>query len=116
MKYEHDIFYKIDELALEKRIELLREAKEKAYEWWVDILDCDVSFRRQQVEMAFEEALKKCESTTYCFFIHRRGYENWKRHLEVGFRTMTSPDYFLWIRAEEDQIPELLDKYALEKM
>ncbi|MBD3261418.1 MAG: hypothetical protein GF334_07010 [Candidatus Altiarchaeales archaeon] len=116
MKHERDIFYKIHELTLERKQELLREAKEKAYEWWVDILDCNISITRRRIDMEFEEALKKATEPTYFFFIHRKGYENWKWHLEVGYRTMTSPDYFLWIRVEEDLIDDIVKKYALEKM
>jgi len=117
MSYERDIFYQIDKLPLEQGMQLLRGAKELAYEWWTDILDCSVSYARQRVEMEFEEALKKVTENTFLFFIHRRGYDNWKWHLELGYRTMTStPDYFLWIRVDEEKIEQLVEKYNLEKM
>ena len=116
-----DIFYNINELSFKKKIELLKDAKETCFNWWTDVLDCSKSFARQRVEMSFEEAIRKCNEHTFFTFIHRRGFEGWKERneimdgwrLEVGYRTMTSPDYFLWINCEEDQVDKLAKKYKL---
>ena len=113
--YRHTT-YKTDHLSLEDKIDLLKDAKEASYSWQIDILDCNVSFARQKIEMEFEEALKKCSTESFLSVIHRRGYEERKWHLEVCLSTMTSPDYFLWIFVPEDKIEELVNKYNLKVM
>ena len=110
MIYNPDIFYDINRLSLKKKEALLREAKEKATHWWVDTLDCTKSVQRKTVEMSFEDAMKMLPSAL-CVFIHRRGCDNWKWYLETGFRTMKSPDYFLWINVDQEEIEELVKKY-----
>lgn len=112
-RHYHDIFYDIYNLSFKKKVQLLREAKELCYEWWADILDCDKSWSREKIEISFEEAMKKCDKETHFVFIHRRGYKNWDWRLEIGYRSMTTPDYFLWIEVKEDKIDELVKKYKL---
>lgn len=115
MNYNPDIFYDINRLSLKKKEALLREAKEKATRWWVDSLDCTKSYSRQTVEMPFDEVMKKLPGSL-CVFIHRRGYEDWEWCLETGFRTMTNPDYFLWIDVDQKEIEGLVKKYGLKVM
>ncbi len=65
---------------------MLAEAKETCSSWRVDILDCSVSPMREPVEMAWEEIMAKLNENCLVFTDD-----------PVGFRTMTDPDYFLWI-------------------
>jgi len=113
MNYNQDIFYDINRLSLKKKEALLREAKDKSIRWWVDSRDCAKLLYRQTVEMSFDEVMKKMPGAL-CVFIHRRGYENWEWYLETGFRTMTSPDYFLWIDTNQKEIDRLVKKYKLK--
>jgi hypothetical protein len=121
-KYHRDIFYDINKFSLKKKIEILKETKDLSFYWWVDILDCNDSIRRRRINISFDDALSKCDEKTLYFFIHRRGYELWKEkneiiggwRLEVGYRTMTEPDYFLWIEAKENRIKRLINKYNLK--
>lgn len=113
MIYSPDIFYDINKLSLKKKEALLREAKGMSIRWWVDALDCTKSMLRKTVEMPFDEAMKKI-SHALCVFIHRRGYDNWQWYLETGFRTMTSPDYFLWINVNQTEIEGLVKKYKIK--
>lgn len=112
-EYQRDVFYDIQVLTLKKRIQLLKEVKKLCTRWWVDTLD-GTSAQRKSVKMGFDEALDKAEKNTLFVFIHRRGYRNWGYYLEAGFRTMTSPDYFLWINADEKEIEGLVMKYKLK--
>ena len=115
MNYEPDIFYDINRLSLKRKEVLLREAKKLSFKWWVDTLDCTKSMSRQSVDMSFDEAMKMLRGSL-CVFIHRRGYEDWKWYLEAGFRTMRSPDHFLWIDVDQKEIEGLVKKYKLKKM
>jgi hypothetical protein len=120
-QYYNDIFYNINNLPLKTQIEILRDVKEVCFHWWIDILDCTTSFKRERIDMSFDEAIAKCDQKTHFVFIHRRGYDAWKEEneimmgwrLEVGYRTMALTDYFLWIEAKEDKIEDFVLKYKL---
>lgn len=113
MIHSPDVFYDIQRLSLKRQESLLREAKEKSFHWWVDTLDCKKSYQRQTVQMSFEDVMKLLPGSL-CVFIHRRGFENWKWYLETGFRTMTSPEHFLWINSDQKEIEGLVKKYKLK--
>ncbi len=116
MNYKRDIFYDDTHLSVQQKIELMRNAKEQSYEWWVDILDCSKSYSRQRIEMSFEDILKKFDNNSHFVIIHRRGYRNWDFHVEIGFRSMTGIDYFLWIHLKEDKLSYFIEKYNLTAM
>ena len=114
--FENDTFYTISNLPIEKIIELLKEAKELSYEWWIDILNVNKSFARQRIDMGFDDVLKRVDSSTHFVFIHRKGYPDWEHYLEIGFRTMEANDHFLFIHVDEKKLKYFIDKYALEKL
>ena len=116
MKYEQDIFYDNAHLSNKQKIELFYDAKEQSYEWWVDILDCNVSVARQRIEMSFDEILDKFSDGSHFVFIHQRGYKNWGYHIETGFRTMESIDHFLFIHLKEDKLGYFVEKFKLKEM
>ena len=109
----HDIFYDINKQSLSTIKSILKEAYESCYSWHVDILDSS-SPRRKEIEMSFEDIMKKCTRRTHYVFIHRRGFTNWKWCLEVGFRSMTTPEYFLWINLEQEQKEKFIEKHNLK--
>ena len=97
--------YETQNLTLEQKRNICQFAYENCFNWWVDILDCSISFCRQRIDMTFEEAMKKLDETSLFFMIHRNlDPEN---HLEVGFRTGASVEYFLWLQVDPKYIPEL---------
>ena len=114
--YEHDIFYDIAKLPREKIVDLLHEAKELSYNLWVDKLDVSESFARQRTVMGFEEVMQRTGASTHFVFIHRKGYANWKHHLEIGFRTMEAIDHFLFLHVDESKKQHFLEKYELERL
>jgi hypothetical protein len=75
MIYHQNIFYDCDHLSIEQKKELLIDAKDKCYEWWVDEKP---SIQRIKIEMPFDEILTKLDDTCHFVFIHRKGYEDWK--------------------------------------
>ena len=101
-----NIAYKTRQLSLEQKKDLCRRAKEKAYNWWVDTLDCRVTVLRQCVQMDFEEALDKMTNKDH-FVVVWRSYTDQESYLEISFSTMgQTPEYFLWIQLKEELIPE----------
>jgi hypothetical protein len=112
--YENDIFYDINDLPFDKIVELLKEAQKMSYEWWVDILDVNVSFSRKRTDMSFEDVMKRIDNSTHFVFIHRRGYPDWEHYLEIGFRTMEAKDHFLFIHVDEEKLKYFINKYNLE--
>jgi hypothetical protein len=93
-----DTFYRVRDLPFRQQAQLLRRAFRLRENWWFDVLDCSVSFARQVVpDISFSDAMKHFSPGSLLSVIHRRPPTQEEPHLEVGFRAMTTPDYFLWI-------------------
>ena len=109
-----DTFYHTGNLTLEQRIQFIKDCKEICYNCWGDILDCSVSFRKQRIEMSFEEIIAKLNMKCHFVCIDRHHPDwNGKQHFEIGFCTFIDPEYFLFIHIEDEKMPPLLDKYDL---
>jgi hypothetical protein len=105
--------YKTQNLTLEQKRDICQLAYESCFNWWVDTLDCSISFHRKRIDLTFEEIMEKLDETSLFFMIHRNlDPEN---HLEVGFRTGSDVEYFLWLQVDPKFIPELtkgLDEFS----
>jgi hypothetical protein len=112
-----DIFYKTRELSLSQKIALIKDCKEICFHWWTDKLDCTQSFARQRIDMTFEEIMNKFDNSAHFVVIDREfcPFDETK-HFEIGFRTMSAIDYFLWIWVEDDKMPVIIEKYNLKTM
>jgi hypothetical protein len=109
-----DTFYNTRRLPLTQKIELLKDCKEVCYTWWVDKLDCSVSTSRQQIEMDFEEIIKKFDEFAHFVVVDRDFFSvDEIKHFAIAFRAMTVLDYFLWIRVEDKKMQKILEKYNL---
>jgi len=130
VEHTHDIFYDVNELSLNKKVKIIKDAFAQNYKWWVDILDCSVSWARQNIDLTFEEIMDKFSDKAHFVIIHRKGFHHdrgfpdpgdkhglrrW--HLEVGFRShanIAEPDYYLWIYVSEDKVEKFVKKYDLQ--
>lgn len=103
-------YIKTNSLSIDQKRNILLLAKEKCYEWRVDILDCSVSFFRQKIDMSFDEIMGKFNDSCFFSVIHRNFPPD--NYLEIGFSTMRTPEYFLWIYLDIEHIEkfELLCK------
>ncbi len=95
--------------------ELFDDAKEKAYNTRIDILDCSISMSRQRSELSYDEILELYNNQCHTVFIVRR-YDWPGTHLEIGFSTMKSPSYFLFINVDIEHLDFFVKKYDLKKM
>ncbi len=95
-------FFSTNHLSFEQKKDLLNIAKEKSYNWWVDILESPCIYRKQ-IDMPFEEIMKKFDNKCHFHIVHRN--LNTENYLEIGFCTLNSPDYFLWILLDVELIP-----------
>jgi len=111
-----DTFYNTRELTLEQKIALLDDSKAVCFHWWVDKLDCKVSFSRKRINMPYEEIMQKFDNLVHFVVIDRKeSLLDEPKNFEVGFRTMsTSIDYFLWILVEDTKMIPILKKYGLQ--
>lgn len=107
------IFYKT-EFSISNKKKLLIESKDLSYHWWVDILDCSKSIRRQEIKMSFEDILNYLKKDSHFVFIHRRS--PYEEYIEVGFSTMKTPSYFLWVYCDIRYLSYFISKYNLTKM
>ncbi len=111
-EYKNDIFYYTRELDLKTKRAICDYAYKRNTNFQVDILDCNVSWQRQYVEMSYEEVMKKLKQDTFFRVILRRGYDKPKG--EVVFRTMEIPDYFLWLNITVEDLEQLLKEFGIE--
>jgi len=105
-------FYDIKKINM---IELFKDAKNKAFEVRVDILDCTKSMARQKIDMSFNEVIRMYNNKCHTVFIHRK--EHWREeYIETGFSTMNSPSYFLWINMNINHLDFFIKKYDLTEL
>ena len=112
MKYEANRFYDVRELPHKQQEILLRKAYSISERWWLDKLDCSISYARQVVDgISFEDAMSHFVENAFLTVIHRgQIIPSNEPHLEVGFRSMEDPiDYFLWIIVPLDKACEIVD-------
>ena len=118
MRFGEFMFYNVNNLSIAEKLSMLRDCMEISYDWWADILDCDVSTSRQRFKCSFEEILSYLKEDSHVVVINRGTWggsigEN-REHFEIGFRTMDSPvDYFLFIQVDSEKMPPILEKYRL---
>jgi len=99
MNKERDIFYETKGLTYAQKEALLRKAYSICSKWWLDKLDCSVSWSRQRVlDASFEDAMSHFSDCAFFVVIHRRQILMIDEpYIEVAFRSMEGIDYFLWI-------------------
>ena len=110
---ENSIFYKICHLTMSERVIILNEAYTLHENWWVDILDCNISFARKRIDMSFEDIMLKFYEKAHFVVIHRKGFGQYG---EIAFCTLKSPEYFLWIHLSEEKLQYIVTKYDLKPM
>ena len=117
MEHLSDSFFITNKFDLETKKQILIDSKELATNWWVDILDIEKSFTRKKIEMSFEDILNKLQNNSHFVLIHRKGYSGDEQEFygEIGFTTMTSPSYFLWINLKVDDFYKIVEKYNLKE-
>jgi len=95
-------------LSHEDKINILRKAKDICFLWNVDILDCAKSWRRERIDIGFEEALKKFDidySSNLTVFIRDDCNDN---YLEICWSTLNSnPDYFIWLLLHSGKLKKI---------
>lgn len=131
-EYFQDIFYtnKENEFPPKLQEEILRDAKDRCFKWWVDHLP---TWQRQRIDMPFEEVLKylHIEKPVHFVIIHRRGWEDFRPKdskewcLEIGFCTLARKnklpttkidiqgDLYLWILLDESHLDYFIKEYNL---
>jgi len=115
-------FYDLDDLSLENKIALLKDAYDVCFEWWADELDCKKSWQRQKIDVAFDEMIDKINDSDkfhFVFIIRDRVYndENPTRYIEIGYSTLSgNPDYFLWIMVDLRHLTHFLARYKILPM
>lgn len=123
-KHFHDTFYDTGKLTLDEKRSICQEISDFDEEaWHVDVLGRN-SFRREEINMAWDEIMRKLDENCHFSFIHRRGYENWKENsmfpnrwrLEVGFKTREDEPHFLWLWCNEEHIEGFVAKYDLKPL
>lgn len=101
--------------------ELILEAKSLSFHYWLDELDCSVSFHRKSTEKTLDEIINLCETEPAHFTLiercdsigrfHDHDHEN---YYEVGASTLgIGINYFIWILVSIEDGEKLIKKYEL---
>lgn len=108
-----DIFYRV-RIPLETKIAICDAAKKVATTWWVDKLDCKVSFSRERIKLSYKKIMEKLTTGCHYVVIHRRDSEEYG---EIGFSTMCAKvDYFLWIHTTVEDLHKIVKQFNLEAL
>lgn len=101
---------------------LIKDAMKICYNVRTDQLDCSVSWARQPTDKTPDDVLKmtrKKNASTLWSFIYRTGVFGDVDHWDVGCCVYggkkKQPEYFLWIKLDEESGLKLIKKYKLRK-
>jgi hypothetical protein len=109
------VFYDIQKLKLADRKKVINDAFAVNDSWRVDELDCSKSWRRQQIEMSFEDIMKKFDKSCHFTIIHRKDITG-DEYGEIGFCTKGDPNLFLWIYTSVADLETIIASYKLKVM
>lgn len=93
----NDVFLDLNQKSKQEKEKIFKKAYSFCFEWWVDILDCQISSFRKRINMTFDDAILNLNESSSYFFVIRFPPSLEKPYIELGYRTMTSVDYSLWI-------------------
>lgn len=105
------IYSDLSKLEWNKICELIEEAY-NSFPHSIEILDCNISFRRQTSNLHFSEALDACKDEhVLCTAVVRDGYSN--DYLELCISMLGSgPDLFIYVFCPIEEGLALLEKHG----
>ncbi len=107
-------FYNTQSISIQKKKKIINDALSVNTDWYVDKLDCNESFRRQRIEMSFEDIMLKLKTKSHFQVIHRRNLYDGE-YGEIGFcQEEKRVTYFLWIFVTLKELEKIVTKYKLE--
>ena len=112
----NDIFYICEK---GKELEMLCEAKDKAYFISCEELDCSKSFARTTTTKTFDEIVniyRKSSFHHFVFILRHEGFGKAK-HIETGLRCTNKKgniDYFVFLELDLTHLEEFTGKYMLK--
>lgn len=108
-------FYNIESISIQKKKKIINEAFSANFDWHVDKLDCSESWRRQRIEMSFEDIMLKLKAKSHFTVIHRRNIHDGE-YGEIGFcQVEKEVTYFLWIFITINELEKIIKKYKLNE-
>lgn len=115
----NDIFYRTKGLDKSTRLEIIKWAYEHNTVWWVDKLDCKISWSRQKQEMPIDEILGMYQTNDkfdhFVVILRHFGGEA-PKYGEIGFRIGDTIDHFLFIHISAEDLKILVEQFNLEEM
>jgi len=109
------IFYRTRDLTIGDKIQLIEFAKTLSERWWLDILKSG-SYRRERIDMGFDEIINKFNNTCHFVVILRKDPADNSTYGEIGFSTITeSPEYFLFIHLKTKEFFKVINKFNLRE-
>lgn len=104
----------------ETAIKILKDAYNICENFQVDILDCRIAWYRRTVNMTFQNFIKlhMYDDAHFSIFIRKNLIDRVAPHkyIEFSIRSMTTPDYFLWINVDIKHLQYFIEKYKLVRL
>lgn len=110
-EYQRDVFYNTRNLSFGQKKELLKFANELSHDTSIQQIQSG-TYQRERIDKTFDWFLTIFEDRDHFVVIHRKGYED-PFYGEIGVRTMSMDDYFLYITITEEYLQKVVDKFKL---
>lgn len=95
--------------------EFFKTAIMLSYDTHIDVLDCNISFRRQNcTTKTIIDMLNDVRLANHNVCVDRSVQHEGSNYGEIGYCTMGNPNYFLYIFVTLENLQCLVDKYNLE--
>lgn len=110
-------FYNIGKLTDKQLKKFFSDAVMLSYNTHIDVLDCEKSWTRQRCnEKTIKEMIDGCRAKFHNVCIDRSIQHETELYGEIGYCTLASPNYFLYVFVTLDNLKELITKYNLETL
>ena len=108
-------FYNIKKLSNDQLKAFYKDAVMLSYDTHIEILDCEKTWRRERSnEKTISEMIEESSTSYHNICIDRSVQMENEKYGEVGYCSLNTPDYFLYIFVTLDNLKLLADKYGLE--
>lgn len=110
-------FYDLTKFQNRKKLrEFFKNAIMLSYDTHVEVLDCNISFRRQNcTTRTIIDMLNDLRLANHNVCIDRSVQDEKRSYGEIGSSTIYDPSYFLYIFVTLENLQYLVNKYKLEE-
>jgi hypothetical protein len=107
-------FYDTTSLSIDDKINILYDMYVESESYRVDILDTNLGWSRQKLDWDFDQIIHKFNNKSHFVIVERNNLIE-GNYGEIGFSTLTSPSYFLFIFVTIETLNKLVNERGISK-